>query len=877
MSFLFGGGQKTKPQYTGVQVQTSSSVLPVPLAYGMSRGAPNLIDYLDFQSHKHKVGKGGGAKGGSTYTYSATVLLALCCGTIEGIGQAWLDDGTLTDYSSLGFDLFTGTIPQSPWGYLTSAHPDHADPYNGLAYLAKQNYDLGSSAGLPNQNFEVKGLLFESGVDGAVVDADPALLIQDFLTEPDHGALFPESMLDLGALLSGPDATTTGDAAYQTYCRAMGFALSPFLAQQAAAGDTVSNWCLITNTAPVWTGFSLKFVPYGDATITANGVTYLPDLTVRFSIGDDDYFQNSDGDPLQATRSDPADAYNVQKLNVRDRSNAYNEVPINYQNDNAMALYGRSEASLIDGTACCDTTMGAVMVDLIGQRILFVRNQYLFTLDDRYCVLEPMDLLQVSDPRLGTLIAVRLVEIEEQDDDTLQCTAEEFTGIIGTPGASSGSSTVPNPINSRVDPGDVNVPWIGEPPSTLAGKPQVWAAVSGGVNWGGAHVWASRDGTSFEQIGDAITMSARQGVTTSSLAAFSGANPDTTHSVGVDLSESQGELDGVSAADAAASATLSVISNADYTNAEFFAFRDATLTGANAYTLGGQLYRALYSTTGSLHASGSLYARLDTAIFQFDLPPDYIGVPLWFKFTSFNLWQTSEQDLSAVTAYTYTPTGAGFGGGAGGVPIEPTGVSATGGDQQAVVSWTLNPLSDNVTAYDVYRAPGSGASFGAAVLIASVAGSPFTDLSLAAASSYTYFVAAKNSIGDSSPSAGANATTSAAAASGVVRFYGGFDGKPPAALKLFEVELKGDEKFPAGLSGSLLGADVAATAASQLLIKVNGSNVGHGDFAIGATTGTFTLASAYNASAGDKLAFFAPATPDATLASLTYTFIGTRT
>ena len=79
----------------------------------------------------------------------------------------------------------------------------------------------------------------------------------------------------------------------------------------------------------------------------------------------------------------------------------------------------------------------------------------------------------------------------------------------------------------------VNTPIIFGPPSALVGvTAQVWIAASGGSggvadpNWGGANIWPSIDGTTYNQIGQ-IVGPARQGVLSSSLPNFTGANPDT--------------------------------------------------------------------------------------------------------------------------------------------------------------------------------------------------------------------------------------------------------------------------------------------------------------------------------------------------------------
>jgi hypothetical protein len=82
--------------------------------------------------------------------------------------------------------------------------------------------------------------------------------------------------------------------------------------------------------------------------------------------------------------------------------------------------------------------------------------------------------------------------------------------------------------------------------------------------------------------------------------------------------------------------------------------------------------------------------------------------------------------------------------------------------------------------------------------------------------------------------------------------------------------------FAAGLSPSRGAAGTAATASTTFTIKKNGSSVGSFNFAISATTATFTMASGTTFAAGDVMTVEAPATPDATLAGITFTLSGTR-
>ena len=91
---LFGGKQRTvRPDYTGLQVQTASSALPIPVVYGTNRIAPNFIWSDGFQTHaqrgKKAGGKGGGRHGGTGYTYSTWIMFGLAEGPVQGIGEVF--------------------------------------------------------------------------------------------------------------------------------------------------------------------------------------------------------------------------------------------------------------------------------------------------------------------------------------------------------------------------------------------------------------------------------------------------------------------------------------------------------------------------------------------------------------------------------------------------------------------------------------------------------------------------------------------------------------------------------------------------------------------------------------------------------------------
>jgi len=217
MGGILSGVSNAKQQKAigSLQFQTSQRGGAIPLLYGTTRVSPNLIEYDDFKatpsSRQAGIGKGGGGGkgGGQQYKYSASVIMGVCQGTVDGIGTVWWDKnvGTL---SSLAAALYLGTDGQLPDAYWQTSHADRALGYSGTAIVVANNYAMGDTATLPNFSFEVHGLLSGSGTNG--LDANPAAIIADFLTNPRYGAGFPAA--NLGDL-----------TAYSTYCRALGIML----------------------------------------------------------------------------------------------------------------------------------------------------------------------------------------------------------------------------------------------------------------------------------------------------------------------------------------------------------------------------------------------------------------------------------------------------------------------------------------------------------------------------------------------------------------------------------------------------------------------------------------------------------------------------
>ncbi|HEY3910369.1 MAG TPA: phage tail protein [Stellaceae bacterium] len=880
-----GSNAKQKTAIGSLQFQTSQKGGAIPLIYGTTRVAPNLIQYDDFiptpaNSGIKGKGGGGGKSGSGEYNYSASVILGVCQGPVTGFGTVWWNKNTVPLTAMPGLSTINlGADGQPADPYWVSNHPATALNYSGTANVTLDNYQLGMSAALPNFSFEVIGIESSSGING--YDANPAAIITDFLTNPRYGAGFPAANLD-------------SLSTYSQYCAAAGLFLSPLLNTQQEAQKSLGDIAQITNSAIVWSGARLKILPYGDqpfsvtytiiglsgtivagdtlsltfanpalgglpvtvtytasladqtsytstaaglaqqvvgngtlggygiyascsvnslvivqsqggAMITGNAsgaetifvgttsapYTYTPNINVLYSFGEDDFIvqestvgtylgvnpggpalrqgagpitEGFTDDPVHIVRSSPADADNMIEVECLDRANSYNTTIVEAFDQGSIDLYGVRRNTSLKANAIVDATYaGPMAAQLLLQRSLYIRNTYTFQLGWKYCLLEPMDLVQITDARLGAAaLTVRVTAVEEDDEGTLSITAEDYFGGYSTAvlyPKQGAAGYVPN-YNSA--PGGTNPPLIFEPPAgLLSGNLEIWVGLSGSANWGSAQVWISSDGSSYALAGT-VDAPATQGVSTADLPPHS--SPDMANTLAVDLSESRGSLVSVSATDAQNLATLS------YVGGELLAYQTASLTGASNYNL-TTLYRGAYGTTIADHPADAQFALLNGAIGHFPYPANLIGQTIYLKFVSLNIVGGGIEDLASVPAYTHTITGAG----------------------QATVSVVTGTF---------------------------------------------------------------------------------VNGAPSASLVLQRYVFATAVTFPAGLAGSQGTAETAATAMAKFEVQKNGANVGTMVFAAAATTAKFAMTSATTFNAGDVLTLVAPAVPDATLANLAWTFIG---
>lgn len=632
-----------------------------------------------------------------------------------------------------------------------------------------------------------------------------------------------------GILADEPDTwaggSNLGINAMRDYCMAYGIFISGSLDSQRSAADFLAELCKVANTAPVWNGASLDFIPYCEVSAYGNGTEYIAPTASGplFELTTDDFEPQEDKSGLMASIDRPSPNYNSLQIGYKDATQQFNDNYVIISDSMDIMVQGpmpgpQETYSYITSPAIAQSVGWARL-----RRMLTVdRKEYKFSLPTYWeVILTPMDLITVEDSTISASpIPVRIKSIEISVDKNgkrkMDLTAEPFMygassplapTAAGTPQSSSGPGT-----GGSVAPGNVNTPiFIETVPALNPAGPQLWICVSSSsLSYGGCAIWMSLDGGSTygsQPIG-VVRGSQTMGLVFNTNYPTH-ADPDNTDTLQVNLTESLGSLTSVSSSAQntfwpslwylSGGGTLIVNGQTLTIPYELGAFQTATLISANEYALGPPNRRGVFNTPITTHNIGSGFSYLsDGLVFKMNLSQSMIGVTLYFKFTAFNTTGGNEEELSSVTAYPFTPTG--------------------------LVGWT-------------YNSGGTGGT--------TPTGTPPADF----ANDLYMYVPGKYTA---------------------------------ASQEIWSAEPARPVTLPAGLTDSVASCDAAPTASSISLVinKVSGgvaTAVGTVNFTSGSTVGTFTFSSAVTLNGtGDYLQVMSPSSVDATLSGVRVTFWATR-
>jgi hypothetical protein len=486
------------------------------------------------------------------------------------------------------------------------------------------------------------------------LDANPADVATDFLVNPIYGVGLPAGWV-------------ASLASYRAYCAAQGLLVSPAWTDQDQASEMMDDLVKYTNAEWVFRGGQLDIVPRGDVALSANGAVYTPPAPL-YSLGDDDFIYRASEDPVTLDRKRPSDNFNVETFEFNNRYNGYNRDIVEAKDEGAINLFGLRPDDTQTAHFFCDPTIAATAAWLYLYRVT-ARNQYSFRLGWKYCLLDPMDIVEITDAALGLNQQwVRILSIEEDDIGNLKVTAEDVLQGTGTAALYSFHQTAGFQPDYGGAPGAMNPPLIFEPPLAISvsGQLEVWMALSGqSANYGGCDVWVSFDGASYGFAGRARG-NARQGVLIAPLPASAAAS-DTANDILLGLLAPGAQLLSGSALDAALTNT------ACWVDGEIVAYTDSQLippTGGSATaqplgigdgaTTAFQIVAtagmpvesfvgspAIY-VSGAIQSAGIDYSLDQTGLVTFYIPPANGAVVSW---TGAYLWGPPPRNVAISNSY----------------------------------------------------------------------------------------------------------------------------------------------------------------------------------------------------------------------------------
>ena len=453
-------------------------------------------------------------------------------------------------------------------------------------------------------------------------------------------------------------------------CRANGLYGSLCMDSQKPASSWLSELYAAMNTAPVWSGFKLKSIPYSEVSCIGNGALYVSPATSPGLIADlatDDFLGETGKPMVKIAVKGSADCQNVIQLQHPNRASKYVDISASLPDTGAVAQNGARTNEQLVFRCVQDDAIAQMLLGVMSRRANVLDKTYKFKLNARWKLLEPMDILTITDLLVGIdHLPIRLVSIDEDAEFNLDCEAEAYIWGLSSPKVVTPTTHTSNTTDLDAIPALVNAPIFIEATGELgnATQAQLWIVISSGDEiYGGCQVFVSTDGgTSYSLLG-LITGNAQTGV----LAAEwpTSTDPDTTNDLAIDLTESLGELLSYAEEDEDAFTYPIFVEGATTALYELASYAVATLTATNKYTLeatgGNHLRRGILGSTIASHAAAKRFAFLDptgVGILKVALAPAWIGQTLKFNFAAVNAFGGGVQALADCTEYSYAVTGA---------------------------------------------------------------------------------------------------------------------------------------------------------------------------------------------------------------------------
>jgi hypothetical protein len=587
---------------------------------------------------------------------------------INDTGAVGQGESTLLD-----FTLATGEIGQAPYSFLTGSFPQAAISYTGIATVLYEPMDLGPSAEIQQNNFEVVTPDIFGGVYATtnlpILDCNPVTCILRVLTDTQWGMgvgaiPFPTSFIDNGAggtwgSPGTPSVQQSGATAYNWFA-ANSFFISALLNSQDTASSTMAKWLESGLCAAYVSEGLLKLVPYGDTTVAGNGCTWVAPSQAVVSLDDTNFISKEGDEPVQVERSDWQDAWNGVQVTFTNRQAQYGSETIEETDQGLINRFGSRLEDPQSWDHICALPAATFAANVRLKRFGYIRNKYTFTLPFNFSFLEPQDIVELTtssvwaqganNENLGIVnLPVRIQKVTDDPVEGIKIEAEDYPFGVGAATLfNKGTNTAETINNSALaSPGTAEVVLFEAAGRAVgfAGN-QIWMGACGtSSSYGGTNVFASQDNVEFVQVAQLKQISVL-GELAAALPV--GSDPDTTDSLVVELAENSAGL--VSATQQAANNDTTLC----YVDGEYISFSTAALTGQNTWTMDSYLRRGQLGSAITAHAIGGLFLRLDSTIVKYTYDPTWNGKQVFFKLQPYNTSGQNATPLSSLQSIALT-------------------------------------------------------------------------------------------------------------------------------------------------------------------------------------------------------------------------------
>jgi hypothetical protein len=523
--------------------------------------------------------------------------------------------------------------------YAIAVNPEYNSyRYGGTATLANYGLFIGDGS-FPPIYAEVDGLL-----GGGVTDANPSDIIYDLLTNQAYGLGLSTSDIDFSVGQSG-----AASSSFAYYCQAQDLLQSVAITEQQSAAEIVQKIASGSDGVLVWSDGKLRIFPYAEGDVGAFDSWQTP----AYNVGNDDILGDitirTDGS-LERPNEVPVKFIERAAPSTTPppaAGSGYIETQVSQPETSSQQATGVRKAQTVE-TFLHSKTAAAKLSQILSQRSTYYLNEYSLTLSSRFIMLEPFDIITVTDAQLGfDQKPMRITSMIRNSDRSIGVSAIDWLGQVfgDVPVLEEGAPQLPIP---QPDPTYVGGSYIRLSPVEPQTKPEILIAACPlqPDNFGGYEAWVSWDDVTFTRAGLAEGGTFGHVIGTTLPA---GLPLDTTNTVRIDCEQSQGIIPDANVTDRDSLISQLIIGD------EVVAYANSDLVGGEEHTYDvSSMLRGQKGSASAEHIAGTRCLLVDEHIIRVPIERNRAGQLLYVKLLGVNKSGIVTQALADVTSLQYT-------------------------------------------------------------------------------------------------------------------------------------------------------------------------------------------------------------------------------